>query len=58
MLSDIIIVPINEGLNSIKGLIDLQNTLNNFCRETQKNIPNIKILLNGIKEGKNLKQIL
>ncbi|WP_342253461.1 ParA family protein [Spiroplasma endosymbiont of Zeiraphera isertana] len=58
MLSDVIIVPINEGLNSIKGLMDLQNTLNHFCREKQKNIPNIKILLNGIKEGKNLKQIL
>lgn len=57
MLSDLIIVPINDGLNSIKGLLDLENTLNHFCRETKKTVPPLKILLNGYKEGKNLVQI-
>lgn len=30
LISDLIVVPTNDGLNSVKGIIDFQNTLKYF----------------------------
>ncbi|MFX4057921.1 MAG: hypothetical protein EHV01_006415 [Spiroplasma sp. hy2] len=57
MLSDLIIVPINDGINSVKGVLDLKNTLNNFCRLTNKNVPLINIIFNQVKDNNNLLDI-
>lgn len=40
LLSDLILVPINSGSASFKGLLDLKNTLNKICREENREIPN------------------
>lgn len=53
LLSDLILVPINSGSASFKGLLDLKNTLNKICREENREVPNMKIIFNDIKDNAN-----
>lgn len=57
ILSDLIIIPVNDGLGSFKGLIDLKNTLNYICQKEQRKIGKILITLNNIKSDNNTQQI-
>ncbi|AXF97283.1 ParA family protein [Spiroplasma phoeniceum] len=57
-LSDLIIIPINSGIGSYKGIIDLKNTLNVICRKNNRNIPKINIILNNIKDNENTATVL
>lgn len=56
-MSDLIIIPVNDGLGSFKGLIDLKNTLNYICQKEQRKIGKILITLNNIKSDNNTQQI-
>lgn len=52
-ISDFIIIPINAGNGSYKGLIDLKNTLNYVCRLNNRDLPSIKVIFNNIKDNEN-----
>ncbi|WP_338956369.1 ParA family protein [Spiroplasma endosymbiont of Polydrusus cervinus] len=54
IISDLIIIPINEGLGAFKGILDLINTLKYICKREKRKIPEYKIILNTIKSDKNL----
>lgn len=54
IISDLILIPINEGLGAFKGILDLTNTLKYICEKEKRKIPEYKILLNNIKSDKNL----
>ncbi|MBP1526513.1 MAG: AAA family ATPase [Spiroplasma ixodetis] len=53
ILSDLVIIPINSGSGSFKGLVDLKNTLNQICRQENREVPPIKIVFNNIKDNEN-----
>ncbi|WJG71452.1 chromosome partitioning protein (plasmid) [Spiroplasma ixodetis Y32] len=57
ILSDLIVIPINSGSGSFKGLIDLKNTINQICRQENREAPNMKIVFNNIKDNENTKFI-
>ncbi|WJG71454.1 chromosome partitioning protein (plasmid) [Spiroplasma ixodetis Y32] len=57
LMSDLIIVPTNDGINSIKGIIDLKNTLNYFSEKIKKKTLPFKIIFNQVKDNKNIKVI-
>ncbi|PWF94173.1 CobQ/CobB/MinD/ParA nucleotide binding domain protein [Spiroplasma poulsonii] len=38
LISDLIVVPINSGSGSYKGIVDLQNTLNYICQQEKREI--------------------
>lgn len=52
-MSDLVIIPINSGSGSFKGLVDLKNTLNQICRQENRDVPPIKIVFNNIKDNEN-----
>ncbi|MBP1525165.1 MAG: AAA family ATPase [Spiroplasma ixodetis] len=51
ILSDLIIIPLTDDGGCYKGLLDLKNTLNQVARNINKNVSNIKIILNNIKNN-------
>ncbi|WP_416375552.1 ParA family protein [Spiroplasma citri] len=53
IISDFVIIPINAGNGSYKGLIDLKNTLNYVCRLNNRDLPSIKVIFNNIKDNEN-----
>lgn len=53
LISDLIIIPINNGIGSYKGLLDLKNTLNHICRKENREVPKLKIILNNIKDDED-----
>ncbi|WP_158613945.1 ParA family protein [Spiroplasma endosymbiont of Megaselia nigra] len=57
LISDLIVVPTNDGLNSIKGIIDLKNTLNHFAKKIKKEILPFKIIFNQVKDNHNINSI-
>lgn len=57
LMSDLIIVPTNDGINSIKGIIDLKNTLAYFAKKIKKQTLPLKIIFNQVKDNKNIKII-
>ncbi|ALA98597.1 hypothetical protein SKUN_001746 (plasmid) [Spiroplasma kunkelii CR2-3x] len=54
LISDLILIPINEGLEAFKGILDLTNTLKFICEKEKRKVLKYKILLNNIKSDKNL----
>ncbi|WP_158613907.1 ParA family protein [Spiroplasma endosymbiont of Megaselia nigra] len=58
MLSDLIIVPLTDDGGCYKGVLDLKNTLNHISKIINKEPPNIKILLNNVKNNDVTKTIL
>lgn len=50
IISDLVVIPINNGIGSYKGLLDLKNSLNYICRKENREVPKLKILLNNVKE--------
>ncbi|RUO86073.1 P-loop NTPase family protein [Spiroplasma endosymbiont of Megaselia nigra] len=54
IISDLIIIPFNEGLGVFKEILDLINTLKYICEKEKRQIPEYKIILNNIKSDKNL----
>ncbi|KAF0849762.1 ParA family protein [Spiroplasma poulsonii] len=51
MLSDLIIAPLTDDGGCYKGVLDLKNTLNYIAKIINKEPPNIKILLNNVKNN-------
>ncbi|MBH8623319.1 MULTISPECIES: ParA family protein [Spiroplasma] len=51
MLSDLIIAPLTDDDGCYKGVLDLKNTLNYIAKIINKEPPNIKILLNNVKNN-------
>ncbi|WDA55053.1 MAG: AAA family ATPase (plasmid) [Spiroplasma endosymbiont of Drosophila atripex] len=51
ILSDLIIIPLTDDGGCYKGLLDLKNTLHQVARSINKNVSNIKIILNNIKNN-------
>jgi chromosome partitioning protein len=58
LLSDLIIIPTNDAMRSFKGILDLRDNLNVICRQEKRNIPDIKIIFNNIKENVKTATIL
>ncbi|GAA6238911.1 MAG: ParA family protein [Spiroplasma phoeniceum] len=58
LISDLIVIPINSGSGSYKGIIDLQNTLNYICQQEKREIPEFKFILNNIKDDENTSFII
>ncbi|RUO86604.1 ParA family protein [Spiroplasma endosymbiont of Megaselia nigra] len=58
ILSDLILIPTNDAMRSFKGILDLRDNLNVICRQEKRNIPDIKIIFNNIKENINTATIL
>ncbi|PTQ58134.1 ParA family protein [Spiroplasma poulsonii] len=58
LISDLIVVPINSGSGSYKGIVDLQNTLNYICQQEKREIPVFKFILNNIKDDENTSFII
>jgi len=57
IISDLIIMPINNGLGAFKGILDLKNTLNHICRQENINVPILKIVFNNVKEDEDTIEI-
>ncbi|MBH8623371.1 MAG: ParA family protein (plasmid) [Spiroplasma poulsonii] len=57
IISDLIIMPINNGLGAFKGVLDLKNTLNHICRQENSNVPILKIVFNNVKEDEDTIEI-
>ncbi|WP_424527567.1 ParA family protein [Spiroplasma endosymbiont of Glossina fuscipes fuscipes] len=58
MLSDLIIAPLSDDGGCYKGVLDLKNTLNHIAKIINKKPPNIKILLNNVKNNDVTETIL
>ncbi|RUO85803.1 hypothetical protein D9R21_06675 [Spiroplasma endosymbiont of Megaselia nigra] len=58
LISDLILIPINSGLGSYKGIVDLQNTLNYITGIDKREMPIIKLIFNNIKDNENTSNIL
>ncbi|MFJ1522335.1 MULTISPECIES: ParA family protein [Spiroplasma] len=58
MLSDLIIAPLTDDGGCYKGVLDLKNTLNHIAKIINKQPPNIKILLNNVKNNDVTETIL
>jgi len=57
IISDLIMIPINNGIGSFKGIIDLKNTLNYICRQENITVPNLRIIFNNVKEDEDTIEI-
>lgn len=57
LISDLILIPINEGVSSFKGILDLINSLKYVANKTERNIPKHNIIFNNIKDNENLEII-
>ncbi|WP_158613896.1 ParA family protein [Spiroplasma endosymbiont of Megaselia nigra] len=57
LISDLILIPINEGISSFKGILDLINSLKYIANKTERNIPKHNIIFNNIKDNENLEII-
>ncbi len=58
LISDLILIPINSGIGSYKGIVDLQNTLNYITNIDKRDMPVIKLVFNNIKDNENTSNIL
>ncbi|WP_174480316.1 AAA family ATPase [Spiroplasma endosymbiont of Danaus chrysippus] len=58
LISDLILIPINSGIGSYKGIVDLQNTLNYITNINKRYMPIIKLVFNNIKDNENTSNIL
>ena len=45
LISDLILIPINNGLGTYKGIVDLQNTISYIANIDKRIIPEIKIII-------------
>ncbi|WP_353307253.1 hypothetical protein [Spiroplasma ixodetis] len=57
IISDLIMIPINNGIGSFKVILDLKNTLNYICRQENINVPNLRIIFNNLKEDEDTIEI-
>ncbi|WP_158613922.1 ParA family protein [Spiroplasma endosymbiont of Megaselia nigra] len=57
LISDLILIPINSGSGSYKGIIDLKNTLELISKKEKLELSNIKIVFNNVKTDKYIKFI-
>lgn len=57
IISDLIIMPINNGLGAFKGILDLNNIINKICRQENLKVPFYKIVFNNVKENDNTIEI-
>lgn len=57
IVSNLIIMPINNGLGAFKGIIDLNNIINKVCRKENAKVPPYKIVFNNVKENENTVEI-
>ncbi|WP_252320413.1 ParA family protein [Spiroplasma endosymbiont of Lariophagus distinguendus] len=57
IISDLIMIPINNGIGSFKGILDLKNTLNYICRQENITVPNLRIIFNNVKEDEDTIEI-
>lgn len=57
VISDLIVVPINNALRALKGLLDLKNNLEIICHQEKREIPDLKILINNVKDNFYLEEI-
>ncbi|WP_186823500.1 ParA family protein [Spiroplasma phoeniceum] len=58
IMSDLILIPINDGIGSYKGILDLENTLTFICKKEKRGIPTLKIIFNNVKDDENTNLIL
>ncbi|WP_215825417.1 ParA family protein [Spiroplasma endosymbiont of 'Nebria riversi'] len=57
IISDLVIIPINNGLGAFKGILDLKNTLNHICRQENITVPTLRIVFNNVKEDEDTIEI-
>lgn len=57
IVSDLIIMPINNGLGAFKGILDLNNIINKVCRKENLKVPPYKIVFNNVKENESTIEI-
>ncbi|MBP1525595.1 MAG: AAA family ATPase [Spiroplasma ixodetis] len=57
LISDLILIPINEGVSSFKGILDLINNLKYTANKVKRDIPKYNIIFNNIKDNENLEII-
>lgn len=55
--SNLVIMPINNGLGAFKGILDLKNTINHICRQENIIVPILKIIFNNVKEDEDTIEI-
>ncbi|WP_252321068.1 ParA family protein, partial [Spiroplasma endosymbiont of Lariophagus distinguendus] len=53
ILSDLVIIPINDALRAFKGILDLKDNINKICKQENRKTPNMKIVFNNVKESFN-----
>lgn len=58
IMSDLIIVPINDGVGSYKGILDLESTLTFICKKDKRDLPTLKIIFNNVRDDENTNLIL
>jgi chromosome partitioning protein len=56
-MSDLMLIPINSGLGTYKGIVDVQNTIFCIANIDKRIIPEIKIIFNNIKDNENTNNI-
>ena len=57
LISDLMLIPINSGLGTYNGIVDLQNTISCIANIDKRIIPEIKIIFNNIKGNENTNNI-
>ena len=51
------LIPINSGLGTYKGIVDVQNTIFCIANIDKRIIPEIKIIFNNIRDNENTNNI-
>ncbi|WP_210366527.1 hypothetical protein, partial [Borreliella garinii] len=57
ILSDLVIIPINDALRAFKGILDLKDNINKICKQENRKTPSMKIVFNNVKESFNFATI-
>lgn len=58
IISDNIIIPINDGMGSFKGILDLENTLKYICKKENRSLPKMLMIFNNVKDEEETNKIL